>query len=43
MEWSTTDHTATAVPVFAFGPGSAAFAGMQDNTDVGKKLLAAVR
>jgi alkaline phosphatase len=43
MEWSTTDHTATAVPVFAFGPGSAAFAGMQDNTDVGKKLLSAVR
>lgn len=42
MEWSTTDHTATVVPVFAYGPGAAAFAGLQDNTDVGKKLLAAV-
>lgn len=41
MEWSTLEHTASAVPVFAFGPGSAAFAGSQDNTDVGKKLLAA--
>lgn len=42
VEWSTGDHTGTAVPVFAFGPGSAAFAGFQDNTDVGKKLIAAV-
>lgn len=43
MEWSLTDHTGTAVPLFAFGPGSAAFAGFQDNTDVGKKLLAWAR
>jgi alkaline phosphatase len=42
IEWSTGEHTATAVPLFAYGPGSAAFAGFQDNTDVGKKLLAAV-
>lgn len=42
LEWSTTDHTATVVPVFAYGPGAAGFAGMQDNTDVGKKLMAAV-
>src|SRR5688500_12538869 len=42
-EWSTTDHTAGAVPVFAFGPGSATFAGFYDNTDVGKKLLRFVR
>jgi alkaline phosphatase len=40
MEWSSAEHTATAVPVFAFGPGSAVFAGFQDNTDVGKKLMA---
>ena len=38
VEWSTSDHTAVAVPVFAFGPGSAAFAGFYDNTDVGKRL-----
>jgi alkaline phosphatase len=42
IEWSTGDHTASAVPVFAYGPGAAAFAGFQDNTDVGRKLLAAV-
>lgn len=42
LEWSTTDHTATAIPIFAYGPGAAAFAGMQDNTDVGKKLMRAV-
>jgi alkaline phosphatase len=42
IEWSTGDHTATAVPIFAYGPGAGAFGGFQDNTDVGKKLLAAV-
>lgn len=42
MEWSTGDHTAAAVPVFAYGPGSAVFGGVQDNTEVGKKLKAAV-
>ena len=42
MEWSTTDHTGTVVHVFAYGPGAPAFAGFQDNTDVGKKLRAAV-
>jgi len=43
MEWSTGDHTAVAVPVFAFGPGASQFAGFQDNTDVGKKLLELVK
>ena len=43
VEWSTTDHTAMPVPVFAFGPGSAAFAGFYDNTDTGKKLIALMR
>lgn len=43
MEWSTVEHTGTVVPIFAFGPGASAFAGFQDNTDVGKKLFAAVR
>jgi alkaline phosphatase len=42
VEWSTTDHTGEAVAVFAYGPGSAAFAGFQDNTDVGRKLMDAV-
>jgi alkaline phosphatase len=42
IEWSTTDHTGVAIPVFAYGPGASAFAGFQDNTDVGKKIIAAV-
>ena len=40
VEFVTTDHTAVAVPVFAFGPGSAAFAGFYENTHIGKTLLA---
>lgn len=39
QEWSTTDHTATAIPIFAYGPGCTAFGMFQDNTDVGKNLL----
>lgn len=42
LEWSTGDHTATMIPIFAYGPGASAFGGFQDNTDVGKKLIAAV-
>lgn len=43
LEWSATDHTGEAVPVFAIGPGSSEFAGFYDNTDLGKKLLKLVR
>lgn len=39
-EWGTKDHSAVAVPLFALGPGSERFAGMLDNTDVGKRLMA---
>jgi alkaline phosphatase len=42
IEWSTSEHTATVVPIFAYGPGAAAFGVLQDNTDIGKKLIAAV-
>jgi alkaline phosphatase len=35
----TKDHTATMVPVFAFGPGSQVFTGVQDNTDIFKKCV----
>jgi len=31
------DHTATMVPLFAYGPGSEIFTGVQDNTDIFKK------
>jgi len=33
------DHTATMVPLFAYGPGSEIFTGVQDNTDVFKKCV----
>lgn len=42
MEWATTSHTASVVPVFAYGPGSEAFGGFMDNTDIGRKLIAFV-
>ena len=35
-------HTATMVPVFAFGPGSGAFAGVYENTAIFAKLRAAL-
>jgi alkaline phosphatase len=38
----TKGHTATMVPVFAFGPGSAAFSGVYENTGVGERLRAAL-
>jgi alkaline phosphatase len=43
LEWATTDHTGSAIPVFAFGPGSEQFGGFYDNTDIGKRLLAFVK
>lgn len=33
------DHTASMVPVFAYGPGSKTFTGVQDNTDIFKKCV----
>lgn len=42
VEYSTTDHTGTVVPIFAYGPGSAQFGVFQDNTDIGKKLMSFV-
>jgi len=35
-DWNSKDHTAADVPLFAFGPGSAQFAGTHDNTDIPK-------
>ncbi len=37
--FTTRHHTATMVPVFATGTGSAAFSGIMDNTDIGKTLI----
>ncbi len=33
------DHTATMVPLFAYGPGAEKFTGVQDNTDIFKKCV----
>ena len=38
----TKGHTATMVPVFAFGPGAGAFAGVYENSGVGERLRAAL-
>ena len=37
--FTTTGHTATMVPIFACGPGSAAFSGIQDNARIGQTLI----
>ena len=38
VHYGATSHTATPVPVFAFGPGAELFEGLYDNTDVAKRL-----
>jgi alkaline phosphatase len=40
--WRDTYHSGEAVPIFSEGPGSEAFTGFLDNTDVGRALLALV-
>ncbi|WP_257657050.1 alkaline phosphatase [Parapedobacter lycopersici] len=40
-EFSTEDHTAVMVPVFAYGPGAEAFTGIYHNNTIFDKLLAA--
>jgi alkaline phosphatase len=37
--FSTGDHTAVMVPVFAYGPGAENFAGIMENTDIPKKIM----
>lgn len=38
IHWSTKGHTSAPVMIGALGPGAAVFAGMQDNTDIPKKI-----
>jgi len=40
--FSTDDHTAVPVPVFAYGPGSQLFSGVYENTEVFQKILTAM-
>ena len=37
--FTTTGHTAAMVPLFAYGPGSTGFSGIQDNARVGQTLI----
>jgi len=39
MTFSTGGHSATLVPVFAYGPGSEEFAGTYENTEIFEKIL----
>jgi len=39
MTFSTTGHSATLVPVFAYGPGSEEFSGIYENTNIFEKVL----
>jgi alkaline phosphatase len=38
LAFSSTGHTATLVPVFAYGPGAEMFSGIMDNTDIYVKM-----
>ncbi|MHC4310269.1 MAG: alkaline phosphatase [Planctomycetota bacterium] len=37
-KWTTTEHTAMPVPVYAFGPGAIIFTGNYDNTELANKM-----
>jgi alkaline phosphatase len=37
--FSTSEHTAVMVPVFAYGPGAENFTGIMENTDIAKKMM----
>lgn len=41
--WTTTEHTATPVPVFAAGPGAERIAGSHTNHEIGRTLLGMIR
>jgi alkaline phosphatase len=43
LSFSTKDHTAVIVPVYAFGPGAEKFTGIYDNTELFKKILSSYR
>lgn len=36
--YTSTDHTAVMVPVFAFGPGAENFTGIMENTDIPNRI-----
>ena len=40
--FSTKGHSATLIPVFAYGPGAESFSGIYENTDIFYKILEAI-
>ena len=38
FKWASGGHSATPVPIYAFGPGADKFTGVMDNTEIPKKL-----
>ena len=42
LRYSTRDHTAAFVPLFASGPGAERFGGLKENWEIGRLLLEAV-
>jgi alkaline phosphatase len=43
LSFSTKDHTAVMVPVYAYGPGAEKFSGTYENTEIFKKIVALYR
>ncbi|HEX6306990.1 MAG TPA: alkaline phosphatase [Longimicrobiales bacterium] len=43
LEYTTTGHTASVVPLFAAGPGAQRFGGYRDNVEIGRTLMEIVR
>jgi alkaline phosphatase len=43
LNFSTINHTAVMVPVFAYGPGAEEFSGIYENTDIFKKIILALK
>ena len=41
--WTSTGHTGTEIPVYAYGPFSNRFSGLKDNTDLPKQMAKAMK
>ncbi|PTM54737.1 alkaline phosphatase [Desmospora activa] len=41
--WTSSQHTGVDVPLYAYGPGSNLFSGLQDNTDLPKLMAKAMK
>ena len=39
ISWTTKDHSAAMIGVFAYGPGASIFTGINDNFQIGRKIF----